>query len=203
MIKSRSKNEAKRQQILISATKLFTEKGYASASMALIAKEADVSKQTVYSHFGSKEDLFSAAISQKCDSSILFEFNSLNLSDPYATLLEMGQRFFTMITSKEALAVHKICAFESRTYPKLSELFFQAGVERLTNEITKMMEYFDGQKLLSIPQPRYAAIQFLHMVKGEAWMRIEFNTQYQMPEHEVKEYIVNCVNFFLRGYSFD
>lgn len=201
MNKSRSKNEAKRQQILKSATTLFTEKGYATTSMALIAKEADVSKQTVYSHFGSKEDLFSASISQKCDSSMLFEMNALNLNDPYSTLLEIGKRFFSMVTSKEALAVHKICAFESKTYPKLSELFFQAAVERLTNEITKMMNHFDQQSLLDIPEPRYAAIQFLHMVKGEAWMRIEFNTLHQLSEQEVHEYIVNCVEFFLRGYS--
>lgn len=201
MNKSRSKNEAKRQQILTSATKLFTDKGYASTSMALIAKDADVSKQTVYSHFGSKEDLFSASISQKCDSSMLFELNSLDLADPHATLLEIGQRFFTMVTSKEALAVHKICAFESKTYPKLSELFFQAAVERLTSEITKMMEHFDRQQLLNIPKPRHAAIQFLHMVKGEAWMRIEFNTKCQLSEQEVQEYILNCVEFFLRGYS--
>ena len=60
MVNKRSKNEAKRQQILNSAINLFTEQGYAAASMDLIAKNADASKQTVYSHFCSKDDLFSA-----------------------------------------------------------------------------------------------------------------------------------------------
>ncbi len=201
MTKNRSKNEAKRKQILTAATELFTDKGYASTSMALIAKLAGVSKQTVYSHFGSKEELFSASISQKCDSSMLFEFKSLNLADPHATLLEIGQRFFTMVTSKEALAVHKICAFESSTYPQLSELFFEAGPERLTVEMTKLMEHFHHNELLTIPNPRHAAIQFLHMVKGEAWMRVEFNTPKQLSRDEVQAYILDCVDFFLRGYA--
>jgi len=201
MTKSRSKNESKKEQMLDAATRLFTDHGYAKTSMAQIAKEADVSKQTVYSHFGNKEELFSASIARKCDTAILFDYELFDLTDPRQTLLDIGQRFFTMITSKEALAVHKICAFEAKTYPQLSELFFQAGPERLTSDITNLMAYFNEHGLLTIPHPRHAAIQFLHMVKGEAWMRIEFNTQRQFSALEVQEYIVNSVDFFLRGYA--
>jgi len=201
MTNSRSKNESKKEQMLDAATRLFTDHGYAKTSMAQIAKEADVSKQTVYSHFGNKEELFSASIARKCDETILFDHELFDLANPRQTLLNIGQRFFTMITSKEALAVHKICAFEAKTYPQLSELFFQAGPERLTTDIAHLMGHFNDKGLLTIPHPRNAAIQFLHMVKGEAWMRIEFNTQRQFSEHEVKDYITNCVEFFLRGYA--
>lgn len=201
MPKIRSKNEQKRQQILTAATQLFTEQGYASTSMALIAQVAEVSKQTVYSHFGNKEELFSEAIKQKCDAEILFGVDAFDLDKPYETLLEMAQRFFVMVTSKEALAVHKICAFECKTYPQLSELFFKAGPERLTDEVTRLMSCFHDKQLLYIPNPRHAAIQFLHMVKGEAWMRIEFNTQCQLSEQQVFDYIADTVQFFMRGYA--
>ncbi|NMP30283.1 TetR/AcrR family transcriptional regulator [Thalassotalea sp. M1531] len=201
MTKNRSKNETKRKQILASATHLFTEQGYASTSMALIAKHADVSKQTVYSHFGSKEELFSAAIEQKCDSSILLDFAQVTLTDPHATLLAIAKRFFAMITSKEALAVHKICAFEAKSYPQLSELFYQAGPERLTAEMAKLLVEFNDKGLLSIENPHFAATQFLHLVKGEAWMRIEFNTQYQLSEQQIDQYISSSVDLFLRGYA--
>ncbi|WP_286263217.1 TetR/AcrR family transcriptional regulator [Thalassotalea atypica] len=201
MIKNRSKNEVKRQQILKSATQLFTENGYASTSMALIAKSADVSKQTVYSHFGNKEELFSASIAQFCQNQVLFDYSTFDFSNPYATLLEIAQRFFTMVTSKEALAVHKICAFESKTYPQLSELFFRAGPERLADEMTKIMETFHREEFLTITHPRHAAIQFLHMMKGEAWMRVEFNTSCQLSQQEIYDYLVDSVNFFIRGYA--
>ena len=55
MVNVRSKSESKRKQILDAATILFTEQGYSSTSMDLIAKNANVSKQTVYSHFGNKD----------------------------------------------------------------------------------------------------------------------------------------------------
>lgn len=201
MVKNRSKNEVKRKQILDAATALFTEQGYIATSMMKIASNADVSKQTVYSHFGSKEELFSAAITHKCDSTVNLSLAPTELADPRKALLTIGQTFFEMITSKEALAVHKICSFESRSYPELSELFFQAAPERLLTEMTKLMEQFNRSGVLAIPSPRHAAVQFFSVIKGEAFMRIEFNTKDQLPQSEIDDYIESSVDLFIRGYQ--
>ncbi len=200
MQKGRSKNELKRQKILEAATQLFTEQGYASTSMDLIAKQADVSKQTVYSHFGNKEALFSAAIEQKCDSYLMLDFSLEEGVELDELLLSVARRFIRMLTSKEALAVHKICAFESKSYPELSELFYQAGPERLTNEVAKLMAVLNDKGMLVIEDTWFAALQFLNMMKGEVWMRVEFNTEKQLDEQEIDRYLQASVNFFIRGY---
>jgi TetR/AcrR family transcriptional repressor of mexJK operon len=160
MKKSRSKSEGKRQQILNAATTLFTEQGYAATSMEALAKHADVSKQTVYSHFGSKDELFAASIEQKCDSYEMINFSLDEFSDPKSMLMQLAKRFITMLTSKEALAVHKICSFESNSYPQLSELFYQAGPERLSKEVAELMILLNDKKMLAIDNPWYAALQF-------------------------------------------
>ncbi|WDE11442.1 TetR/AcrR family transcriptional regulator [Thalassomonas haliotis] len=201
MQKNRSKNEAKRKQILDAATELFTDKGYATTSMDLIARQADVSKQTVYSHFGSKDDLFAAAIEQKCDSYRMLDFSLEDFSDVNVTLLAVAQRFFSMLIAKETLAVHKICAYESKSYPQLSELFYHAGPERLTTEVAKLMALLDEKKALSISNPHHAAVQFLTMLKGEAWLRIEFNTSKQLTREEIDDYICSSVAMFIRAYA--
>lgn len=200
MQKIRSKNEVKRKQILNAATLMFTEQGYASTSMDVIAKQADVSKQTVYSHFGNKEELFSASIKQKCDSLMNFDFTVNASTDVRQCLLTLGNLFLAMVTSKEALAVHKICSFESKTYPQLSALFYQAGPERLINQLTLLMVSLDKLGHLSIPQPKFAAIQLLHMMKGETWTRYEFNLP-QIPQTEIDQYLSNSVDFFIKGYQ--
>ena len=46
----------------------------------MIAKEAGVSKQTVYSHFGNKDELFTAAIEQKC---VSLKFSEIQLREEY------------------------------------------------------------------------------------------------------------------------
>lgn len=200
--KTRSKSNVKRQQILGAATSLFTEQGYASTSMDLIARHADVSKQTVYSHFGSKTELFAAAIEQKCDSYRMVDFSVDDLSDPKAALMILAQRFLCMLTSKEACAVHKICAYEAKSYPLLSELFYQAGPEKVTTEVAELMSILAQRNILHITNPRFAALQFLNMMKGEVWMRVEFNTEYQLSKAEVDTYLLASVELFMRGYAY-
>jgi TetR/AcrR family transcriptional repressor of mexJK operon len=201
MAKVRSKNETKRKQILAASTKLFIEQGYASTSMDLIAKQADVSKQTVYSHFGSKDELFSAAIEQECDSYKMIDLSIDTRLAIKERLILVAHRFFCMITSKEAIAVQKICSYESSAYPQLSDLFYQAGPEKLSNEMTELMQSLHDEKVICVSNPRHAAAQFLNLVKGEATMRIEFNTQKQLSKAEVDEYIESSVELFLRGYA--
>lgn len=191
----------KRQQILIAATQLFTEKGYAAASMDTIAKSADVSKQTVYSHFGSKDELFSAAIEHKCETVLVFDLALLESNNAKDILLQLAKRFVCMITSKEACAVHKICAFESNSYPHISELFYKAGPYKMTTEVAQLMTNLHERKLLVIDNPWYAAMQFLNMMKGELWMQTEFNIKERISEQEVIDYLNASVDFFIRGYS--
>jgi len=54
------KKKEKKNRILEAATEVFSQKGYAGASVADIAARADVGKGTIYEYFDSKEDLFFA-----------------------------------------------------------------------------------------------------------------------------------------------
>jgi TetR/AcrR family transcriptional regulator of autoinduction and epiphytic fitness len=60
-IRRRDKSK-KRAIILDGAVDVFIEMGYELASMDKIAETANVSKRTVYNHFGSKENLFQAVV---------------------------------------------------------------------------------------------------------------------------------------------
>ena len=201
MSRIRPKNEVKRQQILDAATTLFTDNGYAETSMDNIAKLANVSKQTVYSHFGNKEELFSASIEQKCIAYDLSQMVFQPNDDLSNFLLDLAIRFFELISSKEAMAVHKICAFESESHPQLSELFYKAGPEPLILEVTELMDKIGKSGALAINDSRAAAVQFLSVMRGEAWLRLEFNLKDQLSDEEIRHYLENSVQFFIKGYK--
>lgn len=55
----------KQEQIIQAARKLFNKFGYKRVSMDEIAKEAGVTKKTVYSYFASKEDLLKYFINEE------------------------------------------------------------------------------------------------------------------------------------------
>ena len=52
----------KRQQLIETATRLFAEHGFHATGIDRIAREAGVSKKTMYSHFRSKEELILAVL---------------------------------------------------------------------------------------------------------------------------------------------
>lgn len=48
----------KKQAIMASAIRLFSQRGYSATPVSVIAKDADVAEGTIFRHFANKEDLF-------------------------------------------------------------------------------------------------------------------------------------------------
>src|SRR5215510_14292756 len=61
-----SVDSAKRRQIIEGARQVFLAQGFDGASMGKIAREAGVSKGTLYVYFASKEDLFQVVAYDEC-----------------------------------------------------------------------------------------------------------------------------------------
>jgi AcrR family transcriptional regulator len=57
----------KRAQIVAAARQAFLDEGYAGSSVNRIADAAGVSIKTLYRHFESKDDLFSAVMQAACE----------------------------------------------------------------------------------------------------------------------------------------
>lgn len=201
MIKPRTKSEEKRIQILNAAIELFTEQGFSNTSMDQIARQAGVSKQTVYSHFGNKEDLFVGAVGCKCVAHAMTGELFEPQQDLHLQLLEIASQFTSMIQSREAIRVLRTCMAEAETYPELSRLFYDAGPKHLTDMLSELMSKLDKQGRLRIPEARFAAVQFLKMVQGELQMRLELNTGHPITDGEHQRYLENCVQMFLRAYA--
>lgn len=199
--KRRPKSVEKRQQILGAAMELFTEQGFDDTRMAQVAERAGVSKQTVYSHYHSKDDLFAAAISQKCISHALDE-TMIDPQRPCAeVLLELARRFHELLLSEGALRVYRLCVGEAGQHPHLGRLFFAAGPERVIGLLTDYLQRQSECGRLKIDNPRYAAIQFLFMLRAEQHMRatLSIPPDPQLADSEV--YLQSCVAMFMRAYG--
>ncbi len=201
MSKARSKSEEKRILILDAAVELFTEQGFSSTSMDQIARQAGVSKQTVYSHFGNKEDLFVGAVGCKCAAHAMTPELFEPQTDLHLQLLDIARQFTAMVQSREAIQVLRTCMSEAQTYPQLSRLFYNAGPKRLTAMMSQLLAQLDSLGRLRVPDTRFAAVQFLKMVQGELQMQLELNTGQPIADSEHQRYLENCVSMFLRAYA--
>ncbi len=198
----RPKDPGKRQAILDAAKQLFAREGYAGVSMDQIAADAGVSKLTVYSHFGDKEALFTAAIEAKCAEMIpdgLFQFE---LDGTFAERLKaIAHAFFNLIASDEALSTHRMVLIPGNTDPKLKQIFWEIGPKRTCDAFSAMLQAASDSGELDIADVGLAAEQFFALLKGDLHSRLLFGLQQHPSRAEVAAHVEATVEMFLRAYG--
>jgi len=197
----RPKSEEKRTAILHAAGDLFLSRGLAGTSMDAVSERAGVSKQTVYSHFKSKEDLFRNCIKNKVES---FGFQEEDLpqdADLETVLILLARQFLNLIFDDEVVAMHRVVIGESASYPKISELFFETGPEKTINAVAR---YIAGQmacKRLERDDPHYVAVLFLGLVRADYQMQQLMGIQPELSEEDIDLHLNKVVRQFLALYG--
>ncbi|AMG29105.1 TetR/AcrR family transcriptional regulator [Grimontia hollisae] len=192
----------KRQQILSAAVELFSKQGY-GISMDAIALHANVSKQTVYAHFSSKDQLFETCIIEKCVSAGLEMDLEHESRDAHVVLREYGWLFQTMLLGEEAKNTFQNTVRQSDTHPEIARIFLEQGpvrnIERVSSYLKKLVEKGD---LPLCEDTVDAAMQLLLMLHGRAvyWAMLGFDAGED--EKTRRNYVYSCVDLFLRGYGY-
>jgi TetR/AcrR family transcriptional repressor of mexJK operon len=197
----RPKDPAKRAAILEAAKTLFLRNGYEGSSMDAIAAEAGVSKLTVYSHFTDKETLFSFAVKSKCEQQVpelLFELAEGAPID--SVLLNIGRSFHQLINSDESIELHRVLITRGAQDAKLSQMFYDAGPQRLINEMEQLLIKANAAGQLRIAKPLCAADQFFCLIKGGCNFRLLIGCATPQSASEIETHVRDAVELFVRAY---
>jgi TetR/AcrR family transcriptional repressor of mexJK operon len=189
---------SKRDAILEAASKVFLEVGFGSASMDTIASEAKVSKQTVYNHFGSKEDLFAAMIRSTCDQMTTAFAEAAKIGDPDKTLRAIARHFMNFVFSSEMLSLHRLLMAEVGRFPDLGRIYYQSGPEPIRKFVADYLTEQTRRGTLKVDNPRLTAEQFIGMITG-CRLRSQLGIEPQPSQEELEKYIDNAVNILLRA----
>jgi len=196
----RPKDLGKRAAILDAAKRLFTQTGFDGTSMDQIAAEAGVSKLTVYSHFGDKESLFSAAIRAKCEEMMP---STLFLSGLEGSLREqltaIARAFLGLITSEEAIAMHRMMMMPGTGDSHVRELFWQAGPQAVKDALTEFLRARVARGELAITDLSATASNFLCLVKGDLHMQLLCGMSCGVQDDDVERHLAAVVALFLHG----
>jgi TetR/AcrR family transcriptional repressor of mexJK operon len=197
----RPKDPAKRAAILEAAKTLFLRHGYDGSSMDAIAAEAGVSKLTVYSHFTDKETLFSFAVQSKCQQQVPEMLFELADGAPIeGVLLNIGRSFHQLINSAESIELHRVLITRGAQSAKLSQMFFDAGPQRLLNEMEQLLIKANATGQLKIAKPLNAADQFFSLVKGGCNFRLLIGCATPQTDSEIDSHVRDVVGMFIRAY---
>ena len=162
----------KAETILAAAERAFLARGFGAVTMDAIAREAGVSKATVYAHFTGKEALFGAVVAHVSERRFGgFSVEALDPCDIEASLTTIAARFLDLVLSPEGIAVNRIIIGEVIRFPALGQVFWAAGPERNRAQIEAFLRRASEAGSLAIPDTRLAAEQFAALARGEIHLR--------------------------------
>jgi TetR/AcrR family transcriptional repressor of mexJK operon len=169
--------------------------------MDAVAREAGVSKQTVYSHFENKDELYRACIRDKIASHGFGADGPWQAEDTRETLHRLAKRIMALICDPEVLAMHRVVMSEAPNYPRIAALFFEAGPAATKRAIGAVLGHLVERGKLRIDDIEYAAWQFANMGFGSFRMRLEFGVIDEVPEDELDRHLWHVVDDFVRLYG--
>jgi TetR/AcrR family transcriptional repressor of mexJK operon len=160
----RPKDVQKEEAILAAAVALFLQKGYQQTTMADVARQAKVSKQTVYSHFGSKEALLEQMIRSQVEQ--YFLRLPLPEEDSFIAHLEaLALGFLHLILDPETLAMQRLIIAEAKNQPELGQLFYDNGPRPVIEKMCALLEA-QCEQLPAMQESAEAAMDFFNLIKG-------------------------------------
>jgi TetR/AcrR family transcriptional regulator, mexJK operon transcriptional repressor len=167
------RSPAKHTAILSAATEVFLREGYARASVDAIAEAAGVGKQTVYGHFGDKQQLFLSVVEHVHAAHPLNEADLItDTGDPLADLTAAATWLIRGVTTPEIAALHRLTIAELTHHPELQRSWrdLERG-QRLRDAIAAYLTACDRRGTLIVADPATAARQFVLLAATEAQVR--------------------------------
>ncbi len=193
---------SKRDAIIEAATRVFLDCGYGAASMDGIAAAAQVSKQTIYSHFEGKEALFGAIIREKCDQLLgTISQPATRGAEPKAALRGVGRRFLNLVLPEEGMALFRAVVAESGRFPELAEAFYSSGPRLAVANLAAYLGDLHGKGRLTVDEPVRSARLFFSLLRGDLYMRRLLALDPAPPAEEIDRVVDEAVSVFLIAHA--
>jgi len=195
----RRRKQDRPSEILTAALKTFSIKGFAATKLDEVAKEAGVSKGTLYLYFESKEALFKAVVSefvlpQIAKAEEQAEHYTGSIKDLMSTLLEQWR---LNVLETELSGIPKIMIAEASNFPELATFYLKNVIQRSRHFVSNLITLGIKRGEFRQCNAEYAARAFITpLVFSAIWQHslAPFDESY-----DIKEYLNTHLDIFLRG----
>lgn len=196
-----AEDSAKRRQIVDGARAIFLANGFDAASMMDIAKEAGVSKGTLYVYFKNKEELFAEIVKLQCTTHAEGAF----VLDPAEhdvekVLTRLGTEYLNFLCSPEKAATLRIVIAIADRKPEIGKVFYETGpafgIGRLETYLKAQVE----AGAMEIDDCHLAAAQFLDICQATLFKPVLFNFAPTPSPAQIKHVVDSAVRMFLAAY---
>lgn len=201
-LKAPAEEGSKRRQIIEGARKAFLAQGFDAASMGEIARQAGVSKGTLYVYFTSKERLFEAVVEdeRRGQAEQVFSLDADD-HDVGAVLSRLGKAFVEFLCQPSSISPLRTVMSIAERMPEVGRSFYEAGP---MCGVTRLAAYLDAQVaagVLEVEDTEVAAAQFLDACQSTMFKPLIFNAGGPPTEARIEHVVGIAVRTFLAAYK--
>lgn len=189
------------------AERLFLEKGYQGASMDEIAAAAQVSKQTIYTHFASKDDLFADLVlanAERVEEFIAMMDRTLAEPGPdlAGALMKVARAYLRIVVRPDVLRLRRLVLSEASRFPELARTYYDRVPGRVLGELSRIFGRLASEGRLHFDDSRLAADHFAWLTLGLPLDRGMFQVDEDAaPDADLDRIADSAVRVFMAAYA--
>jgi AcrR family transcriptional regulator len=190
-----------REQILKTARAVFTQKGFATATLAEIAGELSVTPAAVLRHFDSKQALFNAAMRPTVTlPDCILELERIDASsDPRAVLRNLAQQWLPF--ARTAIVENLVLSMHERSNPTLVVPFDPRREDNPPRRGLRIVtSYFRRARkagVIRVEDPRAAALLFMGSLVSYIFIHYVLNV-FERP-YPLEDYVDALIDLWTEG----
>ena len=152
------------------AAALFLERGYQGTSMDDVAGAAQISKQTIYTHFANKEELFADLVLGNAERVEEFVGRMNETVNETADLEEgirrLARQYIRLVARPEVLRLRRLVLGEVGRFPELARTYYDRVPGRVYAGLTSLFAALAERGRLNLDDPALAAQHFAWLTLG-------------------------------------
>ncbi|SPF81111.1 TetR/AcrR family transcriptional regulator [Pseudoprimorskyibacter insulae] len=189
-------------QVLEGARQVFLTHGFEGASVDDIAREAGVSKATLYSYFPDKRLLFMEVATTQCAVQAEQAIQSIDFSQPVQNVLrQVADQMLGFILSDMGQRIFRVCVAEADRFPDLGQKFYQSGPDHIRTVLVTFLKNAVARGELQIDDHNLAADQFVELCKADLWAKLVFGLRSTFTDEERDRVITGAIDTFMARYG--
>ncbi|PJF09700.1 TetR/AcrR family transcriptional regulator [Pseudorhodobacter sp. MZDSW-24AT] len=189
-------------QVLEGARAVFLRDGFDGASVDDIAREAGVSKATLYAYFPDKQLLFKEICAQEClrqADEVEAEIDPLMSVEAMLTLA--GERIAGFILSDFGQNACRLIVGEGARFPELARDFYRNGPGLVHDRLVHHLHLLVQKDALQIDDVDLAAEQFIQLCKAGLMEKLVFRMDHQITAESGRRAVRGAVQMFMARYG--
>lgn len=200
--RGRPSDPAKRDAILDAARALFFSGGPDAVSMEAVAREAGVSKVTLYAHFAHRNALIRAVIMAQHERLVAALHEPVDdAAGLRRSLSRLGLELMHFLCSDDFLLLERLLAAHLHAHPGLGRLIYEHGPLATVHQLARLLDRLNARGLVRVDDSRVAAEQLIGMWLGILGKGLMMKGRKKPNPAELWQRVEDGIDTFIRAFG--